>query len=115
MKDHIKGSLPLEKFQGWEDATKVPQNKFVPKEFDFPLTQTFKLLRGGIECCLFRQSQKTVKDKVWLLKRLTRTMQNEWKKYDRIMKEQSKRAEREAEEQRKIDKEILEVISEDEE
>lgn len=50
-----------------------------------------------------------MKDKVWLLKRLTRTMQTEWKKYDRIMKEQNKRAEKEAEEQRKMDKEILEV------
>ncbi|KAK4313950.1 hypothetical protein Pmani_014747 [Petrolisthes manimaculis] len=55
------------------------------------------------------QSQKTVKDKVWLLKRLTRTMQGEWKKFDRILKEQNRRAEREAEEQRKMDKEILEV------
>ena len=50
-----------------------------------------------------------VKDKIWMLKRLTRTMQGEWKKFDRIMKEQSRRAEKEAEEQRKIDKEILEV------
>ncbi|KAG0719557.1 Chromatin-remodeling ATPase INO80 [Chionoecetes opilio] len=55
------------------------------------------------------QSQKTVKDKVWLLKRLTRTMQAEWKKFDRILKEQNRRAEKEAEEQRKMDKEILEV------
>ncbi|XP_042223907.1 chromatin-remodeling ATPase INO80-like [Homarus americanus] len=55
------------------------------------------------------QSQKTVKDKVWMLKRLTRTMQGEWKKFDRILKEQNRRAEREAEEQRKMDKEILEV------
>ncbi|KAK7075741.1 putative DNA helicase ino80, partial [Halocaridina rubra] len=54
-------------------------------------------------------SQKTVKDKVWMLKRLTRTMQGEWKKFDRILKEQNRRAEREAEEQRKMDKEILEV------
>lgn len=50
-----------------------------------------------------------MKDKVWLLKRLTRTMQGEWKKFDRILKEQNRRAEREAEEQRKMDKEILEV------
>ncbi|XP_068249212.1 chromatin-remodeling ATPase INO80 isoform X2 [Palaemon carinicauda] len=55
------------------------------------------------------QSQKSVKDKVWMLKRLTRTMQAEWKKFDRILKEQNRRAEREAEEQRKMDKEILEV------
>lgn len=44
-----------------------------------------------------------------MLKRLTRTMQGEWKKFDRILKEQNRRAEREAEEQRKMDKEILEV------
>lgn len=56
------------------------------------------------------QSQKSVKDKVWLLKRLTRTMQTEWKRYDRLMKEQNKRAEKEAEEQRKMDKEIMEVL-----
>lgn len=36
-------------------------------------------------------------------------MQGEWKKFDRILKEQNRRAEREAEEQRKMDKEILEV------
>ncbi|XP_076044329.1 chromatin-remodeling ATPase INO80 [Oratosquilla oratoria] len=55
------------------------------------------------------QSQKAVKDKAWMLKRLTRTMQGEWKKFDRIIREQNRRAEREAEEQRKMDKEIMEV------
>ncbi|KAA0184954.1 hypothetical protein HAZT_HAZT001097 [Hyalella azteca] len=55
------------------------------------------------------QSQKIVKEKVWLLKRLSRSMQNEWRKFDRIIKEQNKRAEKEAEEQRKMDKEIMEA------
>lgn len=55
------------------------------------------------------QSQKIVKDKLWLLKRLSRSMQVEWKKFERLVKEQNKRAEREAEEQRKMDKEIMEV------
>ncbi|KAF2363608.1 DBINO domain [Trinorchestia longiramus] len=55
------------------------------------------------------QSQKVVKEKVWLLKRLSRSMQNEWRKFDRIVKEQNKRAEKEAEEQRKMDKEIMEA------
>ena len=50
-----------------------------------------------------------VKDKLWHLKRLSRSMLVEWKKFDRIVKEQHRRAEKEAEEQRKMDKEILEV------
>ncbi|KFB50887.1 AGAP005035-PA-like protein [Anopheles sinensis] len=55
------------------------------------------------------QSQKLMKDTVWRAKRLTREMQVYWKRYDKIERETKRRMEREAEEQRKIDVEIVEA------
>uniref|UniRef100_A0A182IV63 Chromatin-remodeling ATPase INO80 n=1 Tax=Anopheles atroparvus TaxID=41427 RepID=A0A182IV63_ANOAO len=55
------------------------------------------------------QSQKVMKDTVWRAKRLTREMQVYWKRYDKIERETKRRMEREAEEQRKIDVEIVEA------
>uniref|UniRef100_A0A182NLU5 Chromatin-remodeling ATPase INO80 n=1 Tax=Anopheles dirus TaxID=7168 RepID=A0A182NLU5_9DIPT len=55
------------------------------------------------------QSQKVMKDTVWRAKRLTREMQVYWKRYDKVERETKRRMEREAEEQRKIDVEIVEA------
>lgn len=55
------------------------------------------------------QSQKLMKDTVWRAKRLTREMQGYWKRYDRVERETRRRMEKEAEEQRKIDVEIVEA------
>uniref|UniRef100_A0A182WM91 Chromatin-remodeling ATPase INO80 n=1 Tax=Anopheles minimus TaxID=112268 RepID=A0A182WM91_9DIPT len=55
------------------------------------------------------QSQKLMKDTVWRAKRLTREMQVYWKRYDKVERETKRRMEREAEEQRKIDVEIVEA------
>lgn len=55
------------------------------------------------------QSQKVMKDTVWRAKRLTREMQGYWKRYDRVERETRRRMEKEAEEQRKIDVEIVEA------
>lgn len=55
------------------------------------------------------QSQKNMKETVWRLKRLTREMQSYWKRYDRVERETRRRMEKEAEEQRKMDVELMEV------
>ncbi|XP_055921969.1 chromatin-remodeling ATPase INO80 [Eupeodes corollae] len=55
------------------------------------------------------QSQKIMKETVWRAKRLTREMQGYWKRYDRVERETRRRMEKEAEEQRKIDVEIIEA------
>lgn len=55
------------------------------------------------------QSQKNMKETVWRLKRLTREMQAYWKRYDRVERETRRRMEKEAEEQRKMDVELLEA------
>lgn len=55
------------------------------------------------------QSQKTMKETIWRAKRLTREMQTYWKRYDRVERETKRRMEKEAEEQRKIDVEIVEA------
>ncbi|XP_052896309.1 chromatin-remodeling ATPase INO80 [Anopheles moucheti] len=55
------------------------------------------------------QSQKLMKDTVWRAKRLTREMQVYWKRYDKVERETRRRMEREAEEQRKMDVEIVEA------
>ncbi|XP_055384468.1 chromatin-remodeling ATPase INO80 [Condylostylus longicornis] len=54
-------------------------------------------------------SQKLMKDLVWRAKRLTREMQGYWKRYDRVERENRRRMEKEAEEQRKLDVEIIEA------
>lgn len=55
------------------------------------------------------QSQKLMKETVWRAKRLTREMQGYWKRYDRVERETRRRMEKEAEEQRKIDVEMVEA------
>ncbi|XP_058466733.1 chromatin-remodeling ATPase INO80 [Malaya genurostris] len=55
------------------------------------------------------QSQKLMKETIWRAKRLTREMQGYWKRYDRVERETRKRMEKEAEEQRKIDVEMVEA------
>ena len=77
------------------------------------------------------QSQKAMKEIVWRAKRLTREMQAYWKRYDRVEKVinlaklfsncvnwasnylekqvQRRQAEKEAEEQRKLDVELMEA------
>lgn len=55
------------------------------------------------------QSQKNMKETVWRAKRLTREMQAYWKRYDRVERETRRRQEKEAEEQRKLDGELMEV------
>lgn len=50
-----------------------------------------------------------MKETVWRAKRLTREMQSYWKRYDRVERETRKRLEKEAEEQRKMDVELIEV------
>ncbi|KAG8224533.1 hypothetical protein J437_LFUL004224, partial [Ladona fulva] len=55
------------------------------------------------------QSQKNTKETIWRSKRLTREMQAYWKRFDRVERETRRRMEREAEEQRKMDLEIMEV------
>ncbi|KAK3911986.1 Chromatin-remodeling ATPase INO80 [Frankliniella fusca] len=55
------------------------------------------------------QSQKNMKETVWRLKRLTREMQAYWKRYDRVERETRRRMEKEAEEQRKMDVELMEA------
>ncbi|XP_055594739.1 chromatin-remodeling ATPase INO80 [Uranotaenia lowii] len=55
------------------------------------------------------QSQKLMKETIWRAKRLTREMQGYWKRYDRVERETRRRMEKEAEEQRKIDVEIVEA------
>lgn len=50
-----------------------------------------------------------MKETIWRAKRLTREMQSYWKRYDRVERETRKRLEKEAEEQRKMDVELIEV------
>ncbi|XP_049885990.1 chromatin-remodeling ATPase INO80 isoform X2 [Pectinophora gossypiella] len=65
-------------------------------------------------CCkhwrqLAMQSQKNMKETVWRCKRLSREMQAYWRRYDRAERETRRRMEREAEEQRKMDVELMEA------
>ncbi|KAL1138653.1 hypothetical protein AAG570_008715 [Ranatra chinensis] len=55
------------------------------------------------------QSQKNMKEVVWRAKRLTREMQVYWKRYERVERETRRRMEKEAEEQRKLDVELMEA------
>lgn len=55
------------------------------------------------------ESQKRQKETIWRAKRLTREMLSYWKKYDRVERENRRRLEKEAEEQRKMDVELVEV------
>ncbi|XP_073959582.1 LOW QUALITY PROTEIN: chromatin-remodeling ATPase INO80-like [Choristoneura fumiferana] len=55
------------------------------------------------------QSQKNMKETVWRCKRLSREMQAYWRRYDRAERETRRRMEREAEEQRKMDVELMEA------
>ncbi|XP_046447627.1 chromatin-remodeling ATPase INO80-like [Daphnia pulex] len=66
---------------------------------------------GCMRVCRLRamQSQKAMKEIVWRAKRLTREMQAYWKRYDRVEKVQRRQAEKEAEEQRKLDVELMEA------
>jgi DNA helicase INO80 len=50
-----------------------------------------------------------MKETLWRAKRLTREMQAYWKRYDRVERETRRRQEKEAEEQRKLDGELMEV------
>ena len=54
-------------------------------------------------------SQKATKDTVWRAKRLTREMQAYWKKFDKAEKIQKRQQEKEAEEQQKMDLQLLEA------
>ncbi|KAL7047221.1 hypothetical protein ACKWTF_002829 [Chironomus riparius] len=55
------------------------------------------------------ESQKRQKETIWRAKRLTREMLSYWKKYDRVERENRRRLEKEAEEQRKMDVELVEA------
>ncbi|RZF37180.1 hypothetical protein LSTR_LSTR009705 [Laodelphax striatellus] len=55
------------------------------------------------------QSQRNMKETIWRAKRLTREMQAYWKRCDRVERETRKRMEKEAEEQRKMDVELMEA------
>ncbi|XP_073969515.1 chromatin-remodeling ATPase INO80 isoform X3 [Rhodnius prolixus] len=55
------------------------------------------------------QSQKNMKEIMWRAKRLTREMQVYWKRFERVERETRRRMEREAEEQRKLDVELMEA------
>lgn len=55
------------------------------------------------------ESQKRQKETIWRAKRLTREMLSYWKKYDRVERDNRRRLEKEAEEQRKMDVELVEV------
>lgn len=50
-----------------------------------------------------------MKETIWRAKRLTREMQVYWRRYDRVERETRRRMEKEAEEQRKMDVELMEV------
>ena len=50
-----------------------------------------------------------MKEVIWRSKRLTREMQSYWKRYDRVERETRRRQEKEAEEQRKLDGEMMEA------
>lgn len=51
-----------------------------------------------------------MKEIMWRAKRLTREMQVYWKRFERVERETRRRMEREAEEQRKLDVELMEVL-----
>jgi DNA helicase INO80 len=55
------------------------------------------------------ESQKRQKETIWRAKRLTREMLSYWKKFDRVERENRRRLEKEAEEQRKMDVELVEA------
>lgn len=55
------------------------------------------------------QSQRNMKETIWRAKRLTREMQVYWRRYDRVERETRRRMEKEAEEQRKLDVELMEA------
>lgn len=55
------------------------------------------------------QSQKNMKETVWRNKRLAREMQAYWKRYERVERDVRRRQEKEAEEQRRMDLEFMEV------
>lgn len=55
------------------------------------------------------QSQKVMKETVWRAKRLTREMLAYWKRYERVERDTRRRMEKEAEEQRKQDVELIEA------
>lgn len=55
------------------------------------------------------QSEKCIKEIPSRARRLTREMQAYWKRYDRVERETKRRLEKEAEEQRKMDVEFMEV------
>lgn len=57
------------------------------------------------------QSQKNMKETVGRNRRLTREMQTYWKRYQRVERDTRRRQEKEAEEQRKMDVELMEVNS----
>lgn len=57
----------------------------------------------------FPQSEKCAKEIPSRARRLTREMQAYWKRYDRVERETRRRLEKEAEEQRKMDVEYMEV------
>lgn len=54
-------------------------------------------------------SQKVMKETIWRAKRLTREMLSYWKRYERIERDAKRRMEKEAEEQRKMDVELIEA------
>lgn len=60
------------------------------------------------------QSQKTTKETPSRARRLTREMLIYWKRFEKVEKEHRKRAEKEAQEQRKHDLELMEVGGADE-
>ena len=55
------------------------------------------------------QSQRQCKETPYRARRLTREMMAYWKHYDKVEREHRKRAEKEAQEQRRLDDEIREV------
>lgn len=54
-------------------------------------------------------SQRVAKETVWRAKRLTREMQAYWKRFDRVERQQKRQQEKEAEEQQKMDVQLLEA------
>lgn len=75
---------------------------------------TLQRKRLATLCCkhwrhIAMQSQKNMKETVWRCKRLSREMQAYWRRYDRAERETRRRMEKEAEEQRKMDVELMEA------
>uniref|UniRef100_A0A1A9X1K8 Chromatin-remodeling ATPase INO80 n=1 Tax=Glossina brevipalpis TaxID=37001 RepID=A0A1A9X1K8_9MUSC len=54
-------------------------------------------------------SQKVMKETVWRAKRMSREMLAYWKRYERVERDTRRRMEKEAEEQRKMDVELIEA------